>query len=177
MLRFAMLLALGTLPLGTLYAQATTPLTPGSQVRIRRVDHGRAWQKGVVRSMDDSSIVITSSKSGDLRVPLASVLELDVNAGGRSRMKGAGVGLLVGAGVGAVVGYTAEDDCDSEAVFVAVCFSRGETAMMLGALGGLAGMGVGALVGVGGRWRSVAIPSRVSISPIGAKGLRVAVAF
>ena len=172
MLRFAMLLALGTLPLGTLYSQAMTPPAPGSQVRIRTVEN-RNWQTGKVKSVDDSTIVLLNRGGGEMRMPLQSVTAIDVSDGHRSRWRGAAIGLVVGGGVGAVLGYST-GECSSAGFCL---FTPAESAMLLGTLGGVAGTGIGALVGGGERWKRAAIPSRVSISPMGTKGLRVDVAF
>jgi hypothetical protein len=160
-------------------------ISPGARVRITQV--GQKPRVAImVAPRADTMMVRWGENTNVVAVPLADVSRLDVSTGRhRKLVRGAVVGTLSAGTAGLLLGAATYSPCKSTEMFG--CFlapaSRGEQALIGGALGGALGLVVGTLTGVPRRdsWQQVPLhPRRVSIAvtPRGrATGLGVSLRF
>jgi hypothetical protein len=155
-------------------ARTAAAIAPGARIRITQV--GRPPRIATMVSPGaDTLLVRWPEYSGAVAVPLAEVSRLDVSAGRHRRvLKGAMLGTLGGGTLGAVIGAVGYSPCESTEPFG--CFleptGRGESAMMVGAVGGVLGLIVGSLIGLPSRedWHRVPLDARrveVAVTPRG----------
>jgi hypothetical protein len=112
--------------------------------------------EGEILSADDEAISVRARDGGQVHViPADAVTRVEVRRKDHGRRRGAGLGALTGLAVGAVLGFAAGEDCSAPDAPSIICFSRGETALVLGVLGAGVGAGLGALVVPRERWELV----------------------
>ena len=133
----------------------------GERVRVT-VRSGRSTHvlTGQVVAVDSTVLRLTAGARDTFRIERATVAELWVSRGQRSRSGAAGLGLLFGGVAGGGLGYAAGDDCDADAF---VCFDRSDTALAGALAGGLLGALVAATLGGGERWMMVPLRGRAML--------------
>ena len=139
---------------------------PGERVRVTATG---SWTGVLQASGPDSISFLVDGSSERLSIGWASVEQLEVSAGRKSRWKGA----LVGAGVGGAVGF--EGGLVFDEGGLSNCRSLNPTCDSVSGwrLAGYAGAGmlaggvVGALVHRGERWRAAVIPAQFGFAVTG----------
>ncbi|UCC84511.1 MAG: hypothetical protein JSW46_06175 [Gemmatimonadota bacterium] len=125
-----------------LFAQQEPPVAPGDRVRVTAPTIEPDPLVGTFIALGaDTCVLEVGGRAEPLVLPLASVTNLEVSQGHKSKMlKGAVLGLLIGGFVGGVSGAAAcsGDKCEA---------SAGEMAMYCGAIGAVPGLFIGAGVG------------------------------
>lgn len=119
-------------------ADASQALVPGGTVRIK-TSLAPGQLKGIIKSLDDTQLIVMS-KGGELQsVPWTSIRRLDVQVGVRHRY---GAWALIGGGVGAFLGLVIPND---EECFAPGCpedemFARNQAVVIGAVLGALTGL-------------------------------------
>jgi len=108
----AVTLVLAVAGAASVSGQAPRLLETGARVRI--TSPSRGWLRAtatVADARDDGLVVLIDSGDRLQAVDLASISEMDVSTGRRSRaMEGFGIGFIAGAVVGGVLGSTSAED-------------------------------------------------------------------
>jgi hypothetical protein len=149
-----LVLSSGFVPQDSLIAQtadtAKLDLTPGRLVRVTTSRLGR--QVGRLTSLGDDSLRIDQKGDRSLSFGLSEVSLLEVGTGTHSRtLKGMLIGFAIGAAVIGTAAYVTYTPCEGFGCAVQPT-GKGESALILGGLGGILGGGIGALVGAA--WRA-----------------------
>lgn len=147
---------------GVASAQMDQPVPRGARVRVTPSTPSRVVV-GQLIAASDSGLVVRSRRGGEIMIPRAHVLRLEVSRGtnrGESALRGA----LLGAVVGSVVGYYRGNDHCYDSWF---CFDRRGAAVLGGFTGAATGSLMGVLIGSVERWRNVAVPMNLSVMPAG----------
>jgi hypothetical protein len=151
-----------------LFAQQEPPVAPGDRVRVTAPTIDPDPFVGTFVSMGaDTCVLLVEGRAEALALPFASVTSLEVSRGRKSyALAGAGIGLAAGAVVGvAIASGTEEGEYEGLARFVSVAGGTG--------IGLVIGTVVGASIKTE-RWEFVDLqPVRVSITPLGIRGLAV----
>lgn len=173
------------------------PVPAGAAYPTPRLVRGQ-WVRATVRTTDargiarhervggrlvrlDGDSLLLEDQNQIVAVPRAQLSSLDIPVAGTSRghsaWNGAKVGGAAGAVGGALLGYLAWEPCDGEYF----CMSRGDEAMLAGAVGGTLGFVIGGVVGAtrsGARWRRVPLDADTRVGMIATPdGVGVAVRF
>ena len=138
---------------------ASWPLDSGSKVRILSPVVGDQFQIGtLISTRADTVLFRPAGNLTPFTVTTSHIVKLDVARGShQQKAKGALIGLLAGAAGGALFGIAAYPNPCTDFCFL----NRGETAAIMGGLGGVAGALIGALVGgfvLADTWVPVAVP-------------------
>ena len=183
----ALLLVLSIRP-DVLAGQTAAPaatLLPGARVRITQA--GEKPRVAIVVAQSADTLLVRSPElANTVAMPIADISRLDVSTGRhRSVIKGMALGTAGAGALGAAIWAMTFEPCESTE-FLGCLFepeSRGDAALMGGAVGGVVGFVVGSLVGLVPRehWERVSpADARVSatVRP-GAHGtaLRVSLQF
>jgi hypothetical protein len=105
----------------------------GARIRVWSSAHPGGWVVGVLGSLNEDSLVLTRPWSAPVSMSTASVSQLQVSLGERSK---AGKGAAIGAGIGAAVGVLLG------ALVASSAEVAGHPVLIVG--GGLVGVAVGA---------------------------------
>jgi hypothetical protein len=129
----------------------------GRMVTLPRAGHTIV---GGVVGVDGQTVMVARDGGSVVTVPRSAIALLELSSGHRSRMRGAGLGLLIGGGSGAGVGFVYGRTRKCAGFFAAPgaagdqpCFMEPEASSVAGLmLGGGAGALIGALAKPGERW-------------------------
>jgi hypothetical protein len=158
---FTVVLAVAS-AVGVASAQAADTVPRGTRVRITPSTPSQVIVGELIGASDSVLVVRTQGYRGDVTIPRAAVLRLEVSRGTR-RHTSTGWGALLGMTIGGVAGFAAgEDSCGSDSWF---CIKRPLGAVLGGATGVTAGILIGLVVGSVERWRDSAVPMSLSIAP------------
>lgn len=144
-----LLLLAACLPLVSLHAQDTVPLTTATRLRVTEYRGGRA-EIGTYRALTDTTLVLARGTITST-LPLASIRQVEVSSGRKLGVAGGVIGFLLGAAAGGAVACAANRD--DYGVF---CGGQDDTKLIVGAaVGGVTGAAIGALLFRRERWRVV----------------------
>ena len=180
---FALLVALGLVPVAATRAEEGPPLAPGTRIRLEvpasdrelmglgqyEPRLGRRTLVGTLLAVDQQNLTLqTAGRKTPIVVPLADVLKLEASRGRRSGLKRAAVGAVLGGGLGAASGVL-EPESFVNPYVVGACFGA--------ALGALIGSATG-----GDLWEKVpsgrpSVRVGVGVEPRGGARIGVSVSF
>ena len=136
--------------------QQLPEVAPGARVRIRAPGVVAGSYTGTVLSRSADTLVVAGSAAAAVRVPIASLTQVEVSRG-RSRSRGASKGALWGAGIGLAIGVVTMGIADD-----ANYGSQGEYVAFNAVGGAIWGVIIGAIVG-SERWDGYQLPLRASL--------------
>ena len=153
-------------------APTVSDVQAGARVRLQAPTVARGRVIGTVARTEPAAIVVLRDAGGELTVPVAALLEMDVSRGtssGRGALKGA----IWGGGAGLAVGALVAVSTKSEDYYAPM--SDGQTVALLTISGAAIGVPIGALIGCE-RWDRVHLSPQVVVVPL-PRGVGVAFSF
>jgi hypothetical protein len=171
---FSVLVALMALSLAAsrgLAQPQRTDLETGARVRLTSPTLRSDQQVVRIVSLTSDTVAFRSDQNPTIRsLALNDISAVEVSLGERRRTgQGAIIGFLAGAAIGGVLGYTIADESCVPTVFgCGEIFSPGESAGVLGLVGGAAGLLVGTTMGwfaKSERWRRLPLNAHPAIVP------------
>lgn len=150
-------------------AQAISPVSVGSRIRIQAPASIQGRVEGTVMAMDETSLLVSTNDQRPLTVRRQDIASLEVSAG---RQRSVIQGTVIGAIAGILLLQTSvRDQCAGNDT---ACYTDRSRATVDGLVGGAVwGAGIGALI-KRDRWMAVPVESvRVSVTPSRGRGVRL----
>jgi hypothetical protein len=149
------------------------PVALGPRVRLTAPSVSGKRLVGIVVGLDEATLTLQRQGGKDtLQVPRRAITGVEVSQRRSRKGKGAGIGALVGLGAAVAIGLAADDECG-------FCYSKGETAAIVGILTVPAGALLGLAVAPGEKWHPSSLDRlSVRITPArGGAGVSVSLRF